>query len=410
MNPENPTLFIVLATGISAIMAHFAIPVIVRISKEKGLYDEPNERSAATKIVPTLGGIAIFIGLIMGSILASYRYSFHELKFIIASTIILFFIGLKDDILVLAPSKKLLAQFISALILIYFANLRITNLHGFMGMHELPLAASYIISVFLMVVVINAFNLIDGIDGLASGIAITCGITFGTWFILVNQPQYAVVAFSLVGSLAVFFYYNVFSKTNKIFMGDTGSLIIGLIFSALVIKFNELNITRNFAFAIDSAPAVSFGILIVPLFDTLRVFIIRLWSKRSPFSPDKNHVHHRLLEIGFTHLQSSVRIISINIFLILVNFSLQRIGIVNLLLLNITLGIVFSFIPAYILFKRSSDVHTLNKYFVFQVKLTNDKSPQKKKTIITNYSKKRKLVEARHSNKHLVNKSETVSV
>ncbi|NBC82537.1 MAG: undecaprenyl/decaprenyl-phosphate alpha-N-acetylglucosaminyl 1-phosphate transferase [Bacteroidetes bacterium] len=375
MISPNHLVHLAIAMFSAGFIVYIAIPVVLKISREKKLYDEPNERSAATTIVPTLGGIAIFIGLLLSIILASNELIFPELRFIIASMVILFFIGLKDDILVISPRKKLIAQLLASFILIYYANIRITHLHGLFGIHELTTLSSYFISVFVMVVIINAFNLIDGIDGLASGVAIICGLAFGAWFAVTGYIPFSILSFGLVGALGVFFYYNVFSKGNKIFMGDTGSLIIGSVFAILVIKFNELNVGGTIPYAVKSAPAVSFGILIVPLFDTIRVFSLRLSSGKSPFSPDKNHVHHRLLEIGYSHFQASLRIILVNVFFIAINILLQNIGLFNLLMLNVSLGIIFSFIPAYILFTKTGEKRTFNKYLVFQINLNNGVKP-----------------------------------
>jgi len=238
--------------------------------------------------------------------------SFDALKYIIASVIIMFFIGLKDDLMDISARKKLMVQIFAAVILITLGNVRFTHLHGIFWTEEIGYITSLILSIFAMVVIINAFNLIDGIDGLASALAMLAATTFGIWFFIAGNIQFSILSFALVGSLAGFFIYNVFGHRNKLFMGDTGSLIIGLVISALVVNFNEFNIDNTLLYAVEAAPAVSFAIIIVPLVDTLRVMTIRILDKKSPFTADTNHIHHRLLELVPSHLKVTMIIVSIN--------------------------------------------------------------------------------------------------
>jgi UDP-N-acetylmuramyl pentapeptide phosphotransferase/UDP-N-acetylglucosamine-1-phosphate transferase len=208
-----------------------------------------------------------------------------------------------------------------------------------------------------MVVIINAFNLIDGIDGLASGLAMIAATAFGSWFFIAGNIQFSILSFALVGSLAGFFIYNVFGHRNKLFMGDTGSLIIGLVISALVVKFNEFNINNTEVFAIKAAPSVSFAIIIVPLIDTLRVMTIRIYNKLSPFSPDNNHIHHRLLGLVSSHLKVTLIIIAFNIVIIVFALFLNQLSInVNIQFILVLLaGAIFSYIPSFILKIKSAE-------------------------------------------------------
>jgi UDP-N-acetylmuramyl pentapeptide phosphotransferase/UDP-N-acetylglucosamine-1-phosphate transferase len=245
--------------------------------------------------------------------------------------------------------------------LIFLADFRFTHLHGFMGINELNIFASVTLTLFVMIVFINAFNLMDGIDGLASGLSILATSVFGIWFSLAGHTELTVLAFSLTGGLVGFFFYNVFGSKNKIFMGDTGSLILGTVMSVLVIKFNEVNIDQSHAMAIASAPAVSFGIIIYPLFDTIRVFSIRILQKRSPFSPDKNHIHHRLLALGMSHKRATFTILITNTLFLIPLFLLQGIGIGSLMVFNILVVSVIVITIAVVLRKkkliRKDDIH-----------------------------------------------------
>jgi UDP-GlcNAc:undecaprenyl-phosphate GlcNAc-1-phosphate transferase len=329
--------------GLAFIITHLAIPSIVRVAQAKMLYSMPNGRSSHTKATPVLGGIAIFAGLIISTIIFSAQGFGYELKYIIAGLIIIFFFGIKDDILMLDPKKKLAAQVVAALLIAMLGDVRITNFHGFLGIGDVNYIISICCTVFLFIVLTNGFNLIDGIDGLASGVGIITSVTFGSWFLMAGHSSYAVMSFSLTGALLAFFYFNVFGKQNKIFLGDTGSLILGFSMTVLAIRFLEYKQNSTGLLIVESIPAVTFGILIVPLFDTLRVFTLRIIQKKSPFHADKQHIHHRLLFLGFTHLKATVIILFFNYLFIGLSIGLQQIGSLNLILVQLTLASVLSF-------------------------------------------------------------------
>lgn len=337
------------------VITRYTIPVILRVSRLKNLYDDPDERKAGASTVPLLGGIAIFMSFVLSVILFSENSNFAELKYILASAIILFFIGIKDDILVISPTKKFLAQLLAALILILLADIRITHLHGFLTIREINFVSSILLTLVLMVGIINAMNLIDGIDGLASGIGIVSSLAFGTWFYWTGHFQYALMAVVLAGGLGVFFYYNVFSKTHKIFMGDTGSLLIGLIISIFVIQFNEFNVYVKEYYAFNAAPAIALAILIVPVFDTLRVVVIRMKRGKCPFSPDKNHIHHQLLELGYTHFQVTLRILAANLFFIGLTLLIREMGYLAILMVNLSVAFFLTLILDRLVYLRKKE-------------------------------------------------------
>jgi UDP-GlcNAc:undecaprenyl-phosphate/decaprenyl-phosphate GlcNAc-1-phosphate transferase len=191
---------------IGFLLVMISIPPIIRVANAKHLFEPFDERRIHTKIIPPMGGVAIFIGFTLSSIIATDGISFDALKYIIASVIIMFFIGLKDDLMDISARKKLMVQVFAAVILITLGNVRFTNLHGILGTGEIGYITSIILSIFAMVVIINAFNLIDGIDGLASGLAIIAATAFGTWFFLAGNIQFAILSFALVGSLAGFLF------------------------------------------------------------------------------------------------------------------------------------------------------------------------------------------------------------
>jgi UDP-N-acetylmuramyl pentapeptide phosphotransferase/UDP-N-acetylglucosamine-1-phosphate transferase len=194
--------------------------------------------------------------------------------------------------------KKFFGQLIVAGILMFKAELLITNMHGFLGFYQMDATFSYFLTLFTIVVIINAFNLIDGVDGLAGSIGLISCVVFGTFFLVNNNIPYAVLGFVFAASILAFLIYNF--QPAKIFMGDTGSLLLGLVNSILVIKFIETGSSYS-AYPITATPAVGFAIILLPLMDTLRVFSIRILDGRSPFSPDRNHIHHLLLDRGLNH-------------------------------------------------------------------------------------------------------------
>ncbi|NJM14218.1 MAG: undecaprenyl/decaprenyl-phosphate alpha-N-acetylglucosaminyl 1-phosphate transferase [Bacteroidales bacterium] len=218
-----------------------------------------------------------------------------------------------------------------------------------MGIYDIPYIASLLITVFVFLVILNGFNLIDGIDGLASTVGIISTVAFSVWFYNAGMYHYVVLGAGLVGGLMAFLRFNVYKGTYKIFMGDTGSLIIGLVLAIMAIEFNEANLTAPFNIKMYSAPAVSFGILIVPLFDTLRVFIIRLSRKRSPFKPDKNHIHHRLLSLGFTHVNATLCMAGVNLLFISFVFSFDILGIGTIMFWVLTTATILAFVPSMVI-------------------------------------------------------------
>lgn len=360
---ENPNIAILLLVGCIAIafsITYIAIPSIVSVAQVKKLYDIPNARASHTQVTPLLGGIAIFAGLIISTTLFSIMGFGGELKYIIAGLIILFFVGIKDDILNIDPYKKLIAQVLVALLIAILGNVRITHLHGFLGIEEINYLFSILFTVFFYIVLTNGFNLIDGIDGLASGVGIITSTTFGTWFAITGHLSYAVMSFALVGALIAFFYFNVFNKRYKIFLGDTGSLILGFSIAVFAIRFMEYGLKTTGIARIESAHAVAFGILIIPLFDTFRVFMIRILQKKSPFTADKQHIHHRLLDLGFTHLKATLLLIAINLFFIGLSLILNQIGDLNLIGIQLFLASFLSYIMMILVRFKHQDQYLKN--------------------------------------------------
>jgi UDP-GlcNAc:undecaprenyl-phosphate/decaprenyl-phosphate GlcNAc-1-phosphate transferase len=323
--PKPCNMMNLLLTGsVSFLIAFIAIPAIIRVADEKGLFDLPDSRKLHTKQIASLGGVGIFIGFLLSLLLCLPLQHNPEFRFFYAAALLVFFLGIKDDILILSASKKFWGQMLAAAIIIHLGGVRIDSMHGFLNIYTLPDLVSYPLSYLTVIVVVNAFNLIDGVDGLASSLGILTTAIFGTYFTMAGMPAYALLSLSLTGALCAFLVYNY--HPAKIFMGDSGALLIGLVNAILVIKFINVADSVNGTFPIPSSVAIGFSILLVPLFDTLRVFGIRILNGRSPFSPDRNHIHHLMLDRGFNHSQITFICLTTNVFFILVTYASRSVG------------------------------------------------------------------------------------
>ncbi len=329
-------LDVLLTASVSFIISFLAIPVVLQIAEQKKLYDIPDERKVHTRPVASLGGVGIFGGFLLASLLSIQGQINGEFQYFFAAALVIFFLGLKDDLMVLSASKKFVGQVIAASILIHLGGIKLESMHGLFGFDQVPEGFGLALSYLTIIVVVNSFNLIDGIDGLASSLGILTTLVFGCYFFAIDQQAYALLAFSLAGSLVAFLIFN--HHPAKIFMGDSGSLMIGLVNSILVIKFINVADSPAVAIPIESAVAIGFAILIVPLLDTLRVFAIRIFNGRSPFTPDRNHVHHLLLDRGLGHAAVTLTCVGINIFFIALAYLGRSLGPTYLLLIMLALS------------------------------------------------------------------------
>ncbi|MES1218170.1 MAG: MraY family glycosyltransferase [Bacteroidota bacterium] len=307
-------LDVLLAGSVAFIITFLAIPVLLEIAELKKLYDIPDDRKIHGRPVASLGGVGIFAGFLLASLLSISGYSNPEFQYFFAAALVIFFLGLKDDLIVLSAFKKIIGQVIAASILIHLGGIKLTSMHGLFGFYEVPEAFSMALSYLTIIVVINSFNLIDGVDGLAATLGLLTTTIFGIYFLLAGNIAYTLMAFSMCGSLFAFLIFN--HHPAKIFMGDSGSLMIGLVNAILAIKFINVADAPASPFPVAAPVAMAFAILMVPLLDTLRVFSIRIFSGRSPFTPDRNHVHHLMLNRGLSHSLVTISCFLINVFFI----------------------------------------------------------------------------------------------
>lgn len=350
-------------TGFAFAMAFaitvITIPVIIRVAELKHLFDEPDQgRKTHIKKTPTLGGIAIFAGLIISFSLLRDFQRLVDVRYLVPALIVIFFAGIKDDILVLTPVKKLVAQLISAFLIAFLGNIKINSFYGMFGLQEMPAWFAIIFTILAIVTIINCYNLIDGADGLAGSLGMLSAIIFGVWFCLTGNWSLAFLSFSLAGSLFGFLFFN--WQPAKIFMGDTGAMLVGFILSVLAIHFIELNKALTIApeYWIHASPSVAIGIMAIPIFDMVRVFGVRILRRKSPFSPDRSHLHHLLIDLGWSHRKLSVAMVLWNLGVIVTCFALRDFK--SSILLFVLIGIVF--VPSMILLRiRNSKIKKLDQ-------------------------------------------------
>lgn len=344
--------------GISTLWAFFvtvfSIPYVIHLAHLKQLLDAPNQRTIHESSTPRLGGLSIFAGF--ASAFTIYSTPDFVLMKVFAGTIILFFIGLKDDILPVSAFKKFFIQVLATGIVMFLGDIRISSFHGLFGISELPDGISYMFTFIIIIGLTNAFNLIDGIDGLAGSITVLVNLVLAYIFMFLMPDSYfskGIAALSLAGAVTGFLRYNIHKA--KIFMGDTGSLVCGFVTTCLVIIMVEAKDDYG-SYFLTNSPLLGMSLLVIPIVDTLRVFIIRVLQGRSPFDPDKNHLHHALLNTGLSQLATLFVLIAINIAFITLFFYCKQIDLSIQLLIFVALGsllcMVLSWLPA--LMKREN--------------------------------------------------------
>ena len=328
-------------------ISFLAIPRLIEFAHKLKVFDNGGDRASHEGSTPFFGGIAIFTGVICSLL---FWADIEDIQYILVSILIVFIVGLIDDLRQITAFKKLIGQIIATLILIFFGDLQIDSMHGVLGVYDLPIWASLSFTIFVVIVITNGFNLIDGVDGLAGGIGLIASLSFGAIALIMEQNDMALIAFTLSGALLAFLRYNF--NPAKIFMGDTGSLVVGMTLSVLAINTIKFGlITEDFKLP-NKGPLMAIVFLAIPLFDSLRVFIVRTSKGVGPFSPGRDHIHHALLDLGFGHKRTALILYFISALLIFGSYFLLELN-VNLSIAILALFSYFLlFIPFYILRKR----------------------------------------------------------
>ena len=313
---------------IPAILTAFFIcfimmPMIIRVAEIKHLIDQPDQkRKFHGSLIPTFGGIGIFAAFIISFSIWGGGNELSTYPYFVASLFLLFLVGIRDDLIVLEPMQKLIVQFLAAIVLVTGGGLVLTDFGGILGFHEVPWIAGVIFSVIVLVAIINAFNLIDGIDGLAGGIGVIISSIFGIWFWGVGFISLAVLAFSLAGALIGFLIFNM--NPAKIFMGDTGAMAVGFILGYLALEYIILNSAiAGQPWHMANGQIFALALFVIPVTDTLRVMVIRLVNKKSILVADRNHIHHKLSETGMSDQFVSFSLWLANILIVGVMYSIS---------------------------------------------------------------------------------------
>ncbi|MDR3326761.1 MAG: undecaprenyl/decaprenyl-phosphate alpha-N-acetylglucosaminyl 1-phosphate transferase [Prevotellaceae bacterium] len=337
MNPFLHIVYPFIIIFVSFLSGLVLMPFVIRFARAKNLVVRPNKRTSHIGEVPNVGGLNIFI-VLMTFFVISLIFKQINLFFVIGFCII-FIIGFIDDRLELSAIWKLFGETFGAFFLIKFADIRILSLGGMFGIYELPLWGSYLISFAVFILIVNALNLIDGVDGLASGLGIVYSAFFGVWFYSWGNVYISLICFVAIGALLVFFLYNVFGGSRrKIFMGDSGSLPLGYLITFFVFSVHLNNIEFTYPLA------TSFIVLFMPLFDMLRVAFTRLVNHNNIFHPDKNHIHHLLLKLGLSHKKVSMILIFVSLIFVLIALLMMHKHYLTQILFTILTGITLSYL------------------------------------------------------------------
>ncbi len=304
-------LIIFFTTGF--MLMYFVTPVVIQVVKLRRLFEPVSNRSSHGQNVPSFGGITFFIVLILALNISEQFFVTSRAVFLVPSALFIFFMGLKDDLTGISPWNKITVQLIATTILFLSPDFQITNLHGFLGIYEIVPWICIPLAFLVVIFYINAYNLIDGIDGLASGL----GALFFTFFSLVyftlNDFMMMAVCLAMVGSFVAFLRFNT-SKDKRIFLGDTGSLLIGFLIAAIVINILSKDYHEEIQMKyVANLPLLIISALYIPVFDSIRVFIIRIQNGKSPFASDRSHIHHVILEyFKISHQKTSLLLVSLN--------------------------------------------------------------------------------------------------
>jgi UDP-GlcNAc:undecaprenyl-phosphate GlcNAc-1-phosphate transferase len=357
-------IYYLLVVAFSVLITLLSIPSILHVARTRHLYDDVGHfRKQHDHGIPRLGGVAIFVSFTITLLLFSIIDKTIPVSYLLTASIILFIMGIKDDLSGVNASTKFLIQFIVATILVILGDIRFTSMYGIFGIHDIPYITSAILSILFIIFIINAFNLIDGIDGLAGTTCIIVNGAFTILFLDMKHYEMAAVSLTIVGAVFGFLRYNL--TPAKIFMGDAGSLLIGLISAIMAIRFIELNkFTGANTPSVISAPALAFSILIGPIFDTLRVFTLRILHGKSPFKADRNHIHHRILRLGYTHLQTTLVLGGINILLIVMVLVFVSLGNFTLMILILASSMLFNWAITFCLRTKEREKLSVRNLFI----------------------------------------------
>ena len=308
--------FYYLLSFIVAAMAVFVVhPSLVKIAHLKSIVDNPDARKLNKVPVPVLGGVGVFFGIMFSLSVAGYYVEGMNIQFeLIIAMLIMLYTGVGDDILQLSPRLRFALQIFVVCLMMFLGGIYIDDFHGLWGIGELPWYIAVTLTIFSCVGIINSINLIDGVDGLCSGYGVFASLAFAFCFLRMGDVSYAILAFAVAGAIFPFMLHNMFGERYKMFLGDGGSLVLGFICSLYVMRV----IQSGNEVVSESTISLTLAVLAIPVFDTLRVMTARIVAKRSPFSPDKTHLHHMFIRLGYSHVITALNVIFLNGLVVLI--------------------------------------------------------------------------------------------
>lgn len=355
---ENLGLTAIFVFLLSFSVAYFALPSVIYVVKQKNLMDNPNERSSHKEKTPTLGGISFFVSIVF-TLMVFRPFDIDQVGINILSGVgVLFFVGLKDDLVGVKPSTKIIGQIIATLMLFFSTDLKITTLDGFLNITDIPYWTSVFISCAIVMAIVNSYNLIDGINGSASMVGMVIFSAFAYVFYDAEMYYYFLLSILCIGFLLAFLRYNLSNK-NRVFMGDTGSMIVGFVLAVLAIKFFALDTTSLESAVINPTNKVwvLLSIIFIPFFDTTRVFTSRIIRHGKPFKADRSHIHHVFIDyLKLSHAKASILLASINLSVFIVILCLNTY--LSSLWLGVLLTSIFIILSA-LLFYVNRSYHSL---------------------------------------------------
>ena len=344
----TPDLNILFSFLTALLISYLAMPKLIYFAEKLRLLDDAGDRSSHKGSTPFFGGIAIFTGIICSLL---FWADIENIQYILVSILIVFIVGVIDDLRQITAFKKLIGQIIATLILIFLGDIHIDSMHGVLGVYDLPLWIGTLFTVFVVIVITNGYNLIDGVDGLAGGIGLVSSVSFGVIALIMEQTDMALIAFTLMGALLGFLKYNFFPA--RIFMGDTGSLVVGMILSVLAINCIKYGLVTETFKLQNKGPLLAISFLAIPLFDSLRVFVIRSVKGDGPLVAGRDHIHHAFLDLNYGHKYTSLVLCAISAFLILGSYFLLEYNVNVSITVLAGVSYLVLFIPFYILKSKS---------------------------------------------------------
>ncbi len=341
-----PVLLLLIPFAVAFCSVCWIHPRLVRLARMKGIVDNPNSRKLQRTPVPVLGGTAVFFGLFLGLGCLSPFLDCDRLFLIFTLMTLMLYTGTLDDIMGLSPRLRFAVEILSVLLLVFIGHQSINDFHGLWGVGIIPLWVAAPLTVFASVGIINAINLIDGVNGLSSGYCVMACVIFSVFFWCRDDMTMTVLAVVCVGALVPFFIHNVFGDSSRMFIGDGGTLVMGMLMSVFVIRVLHAGVADASAVTPDEGLIpFTLAVLSIPVFDTLRVMSCRMARGRSPFLPDKTHLHHLFIGVGFSHPGTTFCILSLNLLVVVTWWLLSACGVsVDVQLYAVVgLGLLFTF-------------------------------------------------------------------